>query len=430
MIERYQRKEMKTIWSESNQFEAMLQVELANAYAWMKQGLFTETNFNLLKKAKVDIKRVKTIEAETKHDVVAFVKAVSETLGPEKKWLHYGLTSTDVVDSAYALRLKAANKLILEDINQMMEVLKEKAYHYKQTPIMGRTHGMHAEIMPFGMKFALWYEDFKRLKQHFIMASESVEVIKLSGAVGTYSTSNPSIQNEAAKYLGLKESKIATQTLQRDRHANYISSIALLAGQLEKMATEIRHLSRTEVKEVSEPFGKQQKGSSAMPHKKNPILSENICGLSRIVKSYVGVALDNIALWHERDISHSSTERIMLPDATSLIDFMFVRYTNTIKDLVVNEKKMIDNIESTKGLYATQKVMNAFVDAGMDRLEMHDYLQKLSRRVEKENKHLKDVIQLDNQLGKVLDKEILDDCFSYEHAFRYLDDIYKNVFES
>jgi adenylosuccinate lyase len=430
MIERYQRKEMKAIWSESNQFEAMLQVELANAYAWMKQGLFTETSFNLLKKAKVDIKRVKTIEAETKHDVVAFVKAVSETLGPEKKWLHYGLTSTDVVDSAYALRLKAANKLILEDINHMMEVLKEKAYHYKQTPIMGRTHGMHAEIMPFGMKFALWYEDFKRLKQHFIIASAGVEVIKLSGAVGTYSTSNPSIQKEAAKYLGLKESKIATQTLQRDRHANYISSIALLAGQLEKMATEIRHLSRTEVKEVSEPFGKQQKGSSAMPHKKNPILSENICGLSRIVKSYVGVALDNIALWHERDISHSSTERIMLPDATSLIDFMFVRYANTIKDLVVNEKQMIDNIESTKGLYATQKVMNAFVDAGMDRLEMHDHLQELSRRVEKENKHLKDVIQSDNHLVHLLDEEIIDDCFSYQHAFRYLDDIYKNVFET
>jgi adenylosuccinate lyase len=430
MIDRYQRKGMKEIWSESHQFETMLQVEIANAYAWMKQGLFNETNFNLLKKATVDIERVKAIEAETKHDVVAFVKAVSETLGPEKKWLHYGLTSTDVVDSAYALRLKAANQIILDDINQMMDVLKEKAYHYKQTPIMGRTHGMHAEIMPFGMKFALWYEDFKRLKQHFILASAGVEVMKLSGAVGTYSTSNPSIQKEAAKYLGLNESKIATQTLQRDRHANYISSIALLAGQLEKIATEIRHLSRTEVREVAEPFEKNQKGSSAMPHKKNPILSENICGLSRIVKSYVGVAFDNIALWHERDISHSSTERIMLPDATSLIDFMFARYTNTIKYLVVNEKQMIENIESTKGLYATQKVMNAFVDAGMDRLEMHDCLQELSRRVEKENKHLKAVIQSDNHLGHRLDEETIDDCFSYQHAFRYLDEIYMNIFES
>ncbi|QWC00188.1 adenylosuccinate lyase [Mycoplasmatota bacterium] len=428
MIERYQRKVMKDIWSEASKFDSFLQVELANAYAWMKAGLFDEASFHELSKASVSPKRVLEIEEETKHDIVAFVKAVSENLGEEKKWLHYGLTSTDVVDSAYSLRLKEANKILLTDIDEFMDILKEKAYLYQKTPMMGRTHGMHAEITSFGMKFALWYEDFKRLRQKFILACEEIEIIKLSGAVGTYSTSDPSIQRDAAKYLKLKESHIATQTLQRDRHAYYLSTIALLGAELEKIATEIRHLSRTEVREVSEPFSSKQKGSSAMPHKKNPIVSENICGLARVLRGYLHTAYDNIALWHERDISHSSTERIILPDATSLLDFMLTRYKNTLKNLVVFENKMMDNIHLSKGLFATQKVMNAMVDKGYDRLTVHDHLQRLSRIVEEEGKHLKVVILEDDELKRFFDEDELEKLFSYEHAFKHLNTIYENVF--
>ncbi|HKL47422.1 MAG TPA: adenylosuccinate lyase [Candidatus Izemoplasmatales bacterium] len=430
MIERYQRQNMKALWSDSSKLQAMLKVEIANCYAWMKDGLFDEPTYKKILKASINYDRVLEIEKQTRHDVVAFVKAISETLGKEKKWVHYGLTSTDVVDTANALRLKEANKIILEDIDRMMAVLKDKAFAYKNTPIMGRTHGMHAEIMPFGMKFALWFEDFKRIRKHFVSAAKEVEVIKLSGAVGTYSTSKPIIQKLAAQFLKLKASKISTQTLQRDRHANYIASIALIGGELEKIATEVRHLSRSEVGEVSEAFSNKQKGSSAMPHKKNPILSENICGLSRMIKSYASVAFDNIALWHERDISHSSTERMILPDATALIDFMLNRSTRILDQLVVHKKRMIRNIELSKGLYASQQLMNAFVNAGMDRLEMHDYLQQLSRQVEMEGSHLKNVVLADKNLLKILDEQTLDACFSYENAFNYVDEIYHNVFNS
>ena len=428
MIQRYQRQVMKDLWSEEYKLECFLQVEIANCYAWMKQGLFDEKTFSLLKNASVDKNRVLEIEQETKHDVVAFVKATSESLGEEKKWLHYGLTSTDVVDSAYSLILKQVNQIILKDIDQFMEVLRDQAYLYQKTPMMGRTHGMHAEITSLGMKFALWYEDFKRLRHKFLIASDEIEVIKLSGAVGTYSTSLPDIQKEAAKYLNLKESVITTQTLQRDRHAFYMSVIALIGSELEKIATEIRHLSRTEVKEVSEPFGSKQKGSSAMPHKKNPILSENICGLSRVLRGYLYTSYENIALWHERDISHSSTERIIFPDATSLIDFMLQRYTNTLKNLIVNEKQMIHNIELSLGLHATQQVMNTIVNLGFDRLTVHDHLQKLSRIVESERKHLKDVIREDEWLKNILSEDVLEQCFAYDHALTHIPSIFKKVF--
>lgn len=428
MISRYQRDEMTFIWSEAFKYQCFLEVEMANCYGWMKAGLFDKKTFEQLSKARVDPLRVLEIEKETRHDVVAFVKAVSETLGDEKKWLHYGLTSTDVVDSANGLRLKKANQIIEEDIDGFMDVLKEKAMLYKDTPIMGRTHGIHAEIMPFGMKFALWYEDFKRLKKKFLLAARDVEVIKLSGAIGTYSTSHPDIQKQAASYLKLEESIITTQTLQRDRHAYYIAVLALIGSEIEKIATEIRHLSRTEVKEVQEAFGKNQKGSSAMPHKKNPILSENVCGLARVLKGYVSIAFDNISLWHERDISHSSAERIILPDATSLLDFILHRYTKTLNNLVVFPDRMIQNIELSKGFYANQQVLNALVDRGNDRLSMHDHLQALSRIVEEKDLHLKTVIQSDDLLKDILDEETLNQLFDYQASFKHIDTIYNKVF--
>ncbi|MDR4968856.1 MAG: adenylosuccinate lyase, partial [Acholeplasmataceae bacterium] len=287
MIARYQREIMKELWSETNKFDAYLKVELACSYAWLKQGLFDESTYEALEKASFNLDDIYRIEQETKHDVIAFTKAVSLTLGEEKKWLHYGLTSTDVVDTAQSLILKKVNRILIEDMQKMMAVLKEKALLYKDLPIMGRTHGIHAEVTSFGLKYALWYEDFKRLFNLFIEAAKNVEVAKVSGAVGNYSANGPMIETIAAKKLGLETSNISTQTLQRDRHANYISVIALIGAELEKIAVEIRHLSRTEVKEVSEYFSIDQKGSSAMPHKKNPISSENISGLSRVLKGYM-----------------------------------------------------------------------------------------------------------------------------------------------
>ncbi|MDO9628499.1 MAG: adenylosuccinate lyase, partial [Acholeplasmataceae bacterium] len=361
MISRYQRKIMKDLWSDENKFSSFLAVELAASYAWMKTGLFSEEEFRQLEKASFKIEDIDRIEAEVKHDVIAFTKAVSLTLGDEKKWLHYGLTSTDVVDTAQSLILRDVNHILLEDIDSFMSVLKKKANLYKNLPAMGRTHGIHAEITCFGLKYALWYEDFKRLRRLFVHAADSVSVAKISGAVGSYSQSAPIIQKLASDYLGLDESLISTQTLQRDRHANYMSVIALIGAELEKIAIEIRHLSRTEVKEVSEYFAASQKGSSAMPHKKNPISSENITGLSRVLKGYMVTSYDNIALWHERDISHSSAERIILSDATTLLDYMLNRYTQTLDLLVVDEKQIAYNITLTKGVVYSQKVLSLLI---------------------------------------------------------------------
>jgi len=429
MISRYQRKVMKELWSDQHKIDSFMQVELANCYAWMKHGLFDLNTFEMISKATASYERVNEIELETRHDVVAFVKAASESLGAEKKWFHYGLTSTDVVDTAYSLILKEVNQVLLKDIDSMMDVLKKKAYQYQMTPIMGRTHGMHAEVTSFGLKFALWYEDFKRLRREFLIAIDEIEVIKLSGAVGTFSTSFPEIQKEAARYLGLKETLITTQTLQRDRHAFYLSMIALMGAELEKIATEMRHLSRTEVKEVSEAFLNQQKGSSAMPHKKNPIASENICGLSRLLRGYLIPAYENIALWHERDISHSSVERVILQDATSLLDYMLTRYTDTLDQLVVDEKKMIENIELSMGLNQTQVVLNKLVDLGFDRLEMHDHLQRLSHLVCLERSHLIEIIKKDSLISPCFDDDTLKRMFSYENQFKHIPYLFKKVFE-
>ncbi len=429
MIERYQRPIMKHLWSDAHKYQSFILVELANNYGWMKQGLYDLTTFEKLSEVTVDIKRIETIEKDTRHDVVAFVKACSESLGEERKWFHYGLTSTDIVDTAYALILKDVNKVLLEGIDQFMSVLKDQALRYQKTPIMGRTHGMHAEVTSFGLKFALWYEDFKRLRAKFLIAADEMEVIKLSGAVGHFSTSHPDIQKEAARYLGLKESVLTTQTLQRDRHAFYVSVLALFGAELEKIATEIRHLSRSEVQEVSEPFHTEQKGSSAMPHKRNPIASENLCGLSRMLRGYLIPTFENIALWHERDISHSSVERIVLQDSTSLLDYMLARYKETLSHLVVNEGNMIANIERSQGRYVTQHLLNTLVDFGFDRLTMHDHVQRLSALSEKEGKHFKDIIQADPLIQSVLDEKTILNLFLFDRFFTHVPYLIQKVFE-
>lgn len=430
MIERYQRAELKKLWSDSHKFKTYLKVELAASYAWHKLGLFDKEVYDKLLEAKFKLSDVVNFEKETKHDVIAFTKAVKLSLGEEKKYFHYGLTSTDVVDTAYGVILKEANKIIKKDLKSMMHVLKTKAYVYKDTPIMGRTHGMHAEITSFGLKFALWYEDFKRLYEGFLEAAHLVEVSKFSGAVGNYAANTPELEGIASKKLGLRPSVISTQTLQRDRHARYISQLALIGSQLEKMAVEIRHLSRSEVREVSEYFDINQKGSSAMPHKKNPISSENISGLSRILRGYVTAAMENIALWHERDISHSSVERIILADATTLIDYMLNRYEKTLDDLIVYEDDMLKNIELTKGTVYAQKVLHIMIDKGFDRDEAYDLIQKLAYQAIGNSQSFKLLILNEKAFRAYLSKDEIEHIFKPESYFTYVDYIFEKVFQS
>lgn len=419
---------MKDLWSDENKFNSFLAVELAASYAWMKTGLFSEEEFKRLEKASFNVEDIYRIENEVKHDVIAFTRAVSLTLGDEKKWLHYGLTSTDVVDTAQSLILRDVNHILLEDIDAFMKVLHQKALLYKKLPSMGRTHGIHAEITSFGLKYALWYEDFKRLRRLFVHAAEEISVTKLSGAVGNYSASSPVIQKLTSDYLGLNESIISTQTLQRDRHANYMSVIALIGSELEKIAIEIRHLSRTEVKEVNEYFAATQKGSSAMPHKKNPISSENITGLSRVLRGYMMTSYENIALWHERDISHSSAERIILSDATTLLDYMLNRYKDTLNLLEVNENQIAYNITLTKGVVYSQKLLSYLIQKGYDRNDAYDLIQKRSLEALSKQIDLLDLLKDDQSILKVISKEELNDIFDSKSYLKYVDDIYDKVF--
>ena len=429
MIARYQRKELKKLWSDESRYKAFLKVELASSRAWHELGLFDEETLNQLQKASFKIKDIEHFELETKHDVIAFTKAVGLSLGEEKKWFHYGLTSTDVVDTAQSLILKEVNQIIKKDIDSFMLVLKEKAYLYKDLPTIGRTHGIHAEITSFGLKFALWYEDFKRLRKLFIEASKEIEVAKLSGAVGNYSASQPLLQEKVANKLKLTSSVISTQTLQRDRHAHYVSVLALIGSELEKIAIEIRHLSRTEVGEVSEYFDINQKGSSAMPHKRNPISSENITGLSRVLRGYMNASFENIPLWHERDISHSSVERIILPDATTLIDYMLSRYENTLSSLIVNEEVVKSNIDRTYGVIYAQQVLNMMIRNKIDREFAYEIIQKTAFQALDQKKSFIDLINAHLVLKPYLDQDELKTITSINHYLRYVETIYLKVFK-
>ena len=430
MIARYQRPLFKKLWSDEFKFEQFLKVELAASQAWMKQGLFDEKTYEKIAQATFKLKDIEAFEQETKHDVIAFTKACILSLGEEKKWFHYGLTSTDVVDTAQSLILHKVNLEIIGDIEGLMEVLKGLAFRYKKTPIIGRTHGIHAEVTSFGLKFALWYEDFKRLKQLFLHASDQIALVKVSGAVGNFAAIRPEIQHQVAKTLGLKESHIATQTLQRDRHAHYLSVIALIGSELDKIATEIRHLSRTEVGEVSEYFAKDQKGSSAMPHKKNPISSENISGLSRVLRGYMVTAYENIALWHERDISHSSAERIILADATTLIDYMLQRYKDTLLNINVYPEQMLKNIDLTHGIVFAQSILNHLIEEGMDRMKAYDLIQAMSHQALNNDTSLKVLIQENSELSAYFSHKELDQAFSLDKHLKYVDYLFERVFGS
>ena len=376
MLNRYSRKVMRDIWSEDAKFNAYLKVEILACEAWSKLGeIPAEDVEKLWQNASFNVDRIYEIEQQTKHDVVAFTRAVSETLGPEKKWIHYGLTSTDVVDTAYGYLYKQANEILLADIEKFMDVLKKMALKYKNTVCMGRTHGVHAEITTFGLKFALWYEEMKRNLERFKAACKDVECGKISGAVGTFANTPPFVQDYVCEKLAINSANISTQVLQRDRHAHYYATLALIASSLEKMAMEIRHLQRTEVREVEEYFNKGQKGSSAMPHKRNPIGSENICGCSRIMRGYMVASYEDIPLWHERDISHSSAERILSCDATCLLDYMLNRFTKIIDTLTVFEDNMYANIYMTYGVIFSQRFMLKLIEKGMSREMAYDIVQ-------------------------------------------------------
>ncbi len=427
MIERYSRKPMRDIWTDENKFNTYLKIELLNAKAWSKLGVVPEEDLPKLQKATFTVERVKEIEAVTKHDVVAFTRAVGESLGEEKKWIHYGLTSTDVVDTANGYLLKQANEILEKDIEEFLAVLKKKALQYENTPCIGRTHGMHADITSFGLKWALYYSDLLRIREEFHLARKNVEVGKLSGAVGNFANIPPEIETMVCDDLGISHAAISTQVLQRDRHAYYLSTLTLIASELEKIALEIRNLSRQEVKEVEEAFKKGQKGSSAMPHKRNPISSENICGCSRVMRGYMLSAYEDIALWHERDISHSSVERIILPDATELLDYMLNRMKGIVDNLVVYPDKMLEDIYLTHGVIFAQRVLYALMKKGLVREEAYDLIQPIAMQSLDEKKDYLVLLEENPKVSSLLTKEEIKSCFTLDYYMKNVDTIYKRV---
>ncbi|MED5078441.1 adenylosuccinate lyase [Geobacillus stearothermophilus] len=428
MIERYTRPEMGAIWTEENRFKAWLEVELLACEAWAELGVIPKEDVRRLREnASFDIRRIKEIEEETRHDVVAFTRAVSETLGEERKWVHYGLTSTDVVDTALGYLLKQANAILRRDLENFIQVLKEKAREHKYTVMMGRTHGVHAEPTTFGLKLALWYAEMVRNLERFEQAAKMVEVGKISGAVGTYANVDPFVEQYVCEKLGLTPAPISTQTLQRDRHAYYMATLALIATSIEKFAVEIRGLQKSEVREVEEFFAKGQKGSSAMPHKRNPIGSENMTGMARVIRGYMVTAYENVPLWHERDISHSSAERIILPDATIALNYMLNRFANIVKNLLVYPENMKKNMERTFGLIYSQRVLLALIDKGMTREEAYDLVQPKAMEAWERQVPFRSLLEADERITSRLTKEELDDCFDYRHHLKHVDTIFARL---
>jgi adenylosuccinate lyase len=428
MIDRYTRPPMADLWSEEQKFRSWLDVELAACAAWSEIGAIPPADVETLyDEADFDIDRIKKIEQETKHDVVAFTRAVSETLGEEKKWVHYGLTSTDVVDTAYMVRLKKANSLIRTQLDKMIETLAEKAREHKHTLTMGRTHGVHAEPTTFGLKMARYYDEMRRQKERFERAAETLRVGKLSGAVGTFAHIPPEVERHTCERLGLKPAPISTQILSRDRHAHYLSVIAGIGATLEKMAVEVRHLQRSEVREAEEAFSAGQKGSSAMPHKRNPVGSENITGCARLLRGYMNSEFDNVALWHERDISHSSVERVVLPDATTLLHYALRRFRGIIDGLVVYEDTMRENMEATHGLYNSQRLMLKLIDKGLSREEAYDRVQPLAMTAWEEERPFQEVVAGADAITEVLSADEIDEAFDPTYHVRNVDRIFRRV---
>lgn len=430
MIERYTRPEMGAIWTEENKFKAWLEVEILACEAWAEIGdIPKEDVVKLRANASFDIDRIYEIEQETRHDVVAFTRAVSETpaLGDEKKWVHYGLTSTDVVDTALSYLIKQANEILRKDLHHFIDILTEKAKEHKYTVMMGRTHGVHAEPTTFGLKLALWLEEMRRNLVRFEEAASVIETGKMSGAVGTYANIHPRVEAYVCENLGLAAAPISTQTLQRDRHAQYFSTLALIATSIEKFATEIRGLQKSETREVEEGFAKGQKGSSAMPHKRNPIGSENMTGMARLMRGYMLTAYENVALWHERDISHSSAERVIIPDATITLNYMLNRFGNILKNLTVFPDNMKRNMERTFGLIYSQRILLALIDKGLTREAAYDTVQPLTARSWDEQTAFRPLVEASEVITSRLTAEEINDCFDYNYHLQNVDLIFERL---
>lgn len=430
MITRYTRKEMGQIWSMENKFRKWLEVEIAVCEAWAELGKIPKDALRQIKqKASFDIERIDEIEKTVKHDVIAFLTSVAESVGPVSRYIHMGLTSSDVVDTALALQIKEASDLILKDLIKLKEIFKKKAFQYKDTVCMGRSHGVHAEPTSFGLRFALWYEETNRNIERIQSAIDRISIGKISGAVGTFSNIPPEIEDIALRKLNLKPEPVATQVVQRDRHAEFLSVLALIAALVEKVALEIRHLQRTEVFEAEEPFTEGQKGSSAMPHKRNPVGCENLCGLARLVRSNAFASFENIALWHDRDISHSSVERVIIPDNCILVDYMLTRLYGIIKDLRVYPERMLRNINLSYGLYNSQRVLLALVDKGLTREEAYKIVQSNAMQSWKEGRSFMDLLLKDKVVKKYLGEDEIKDIFDLNYYTRNIEYIYKRVFE-
>ena len=427
MIERYSRPQMKRAWSDENKFNKWLEVEIAVCDAWAELGVIPREAVPKIKMARCNIKRMEEILKETHHDMTAFLGSVAESLGEESRFIHLGLTSSDVMDTALSLQMVEAAEILTQDIKGLISVLAQKAMEHKYTPMIGRTHGVHAEPITFGLKLAVWVEEMRRNLQRLAEAKKTVATGKISGAVGTYATVMPEVEQKVCHKLGLAPAPVSSQILQRDRHAQFITTLAIISSSLEKFATEVRGLQRTEVREVEEPFDAKQTGSSAMPHKRNPELCERICGLARLVRGNALTSMENITLWNERDISHSSTERIILPDSCLILDYCLTIFASIIRGLQINPQKMKKNMELTKGLVFSQRVMLALIEKGLSRQKAYELVQQNAMKAWKGNKDFLSLLKADPEVTATLPQGELEPLFDYQYYLRYVDEIFERL---
>ena len=427
MIDRYSRPGMKRIWSDDNKYSKWLLVELAVCEAWAEEGVIPSDDMEKLRGARYDPKLMEEAFQRTRHDVTAFLRSVTEGLGEEGRWLHLGLTSSDVIDTALSLQLVEATQILAEDVDELREALKTGAVTYRDTPMMGRTHGIHAEPVTFGLKLALWWDELGRQRERLNQALHSISVGKISGAVGTYATVSPKVEERVCQRLGLDVAPISSQILQRDRHAHFIGILALVAASLEKFATEIRSLQRSEIGEVEEPFGEGQTGSSSMPHKRNPELSERVCGLARLIRGNSVVALENVALWHERDISHSSAERVIIPDSCLALDYILNLFAQVVQGLKVHPSRMKRNLESTRGLVFSQRVLLALVEKGISREKAYELVQRNAMRSWDEESDFPELLKSDEDVTSHLSTDELSGLFDYGYYLRHVGDTFRRL---
>ena len=427
MIDRYARPKMKKVWSEESKYDNWLAVELAVCEAWTEAGVVPQEDMDKLRGARYDLTRLNEIFERTRHDMTAFTRSITETLGEEGRWIHLGLTSSDVIDTAQSLQMVEAADLLLAEVDALRDILKDRAGEFKDTLMMGRTHGVHAEPITFGLKLALWWDEMNRQRDRLVAAREQIAVGKISGAVGSHATVPPSVEDRVCAHLGLKAAPVSSQIIQRDRYAHYVTTLALVAASLEKFATEIRALQRTEVREAEEPFGEGQTGSSSMPHKRNPELSERVCGLARLLRGHAVTALENVALWHERDISHSSAERIILPDSCMALDYILSLFTGVMQGLKVYPERMMANIESTKGVVFSQRVLLELVANGLSREKAYDVTQRNALRSWDENLDFRQLLREEPDVTGVLSVQALDKLFDYGYYTRYVGETFERV---